>query len=246
MLVLQLDPDAAAALGPHRARAGWRICEEAGGLWLRCPAEDSDAAAALPCLGRYRLDGSGERLIPAGGTLPVVASPGGPWVKLADWLTPKPPSSVLPGRVARRLVVRLSRSGVEQPAATVLTDLRTLTTWAESASRVRMRELKFAASSDGRVLVRGTPLPAVSGLAFYVRGALLLPCGWELVAPLRADWVERSLSLPKDATALLHDDARVEVISQEGFAPLTLAALRLTAESLIIFTPPGLPRSNIF
>lgn len=246
MTVLQLESDAAAALGRHRGRAGWEICEDGDGLWLRCPAGDVEATAALPCLGRYRLDAAGERLIPVGGTLPVAAAPTGPWVLLADWLPLEPPSSLLPGRVAGRLGVSLWRSGGEQPAAAVLTDLRTLTSWAESASRGRMGVLKFAASGGGRVLVCGSPLPAVSGRPFYCQGALLLRCGWEFAPPLRADWVERSLSLPRDATALVHEDARVEVICQEGFAPLTLAALRITLDALTN-SPSGnrLPDTNV-
>lgn len=240
MLVLQLSPDAAALLCPHRTRAGWEICQAGESLWLRCPDQSSarEKTAALPCTGRFRADAAG-RLIPWSGTLPVGRMPEGPWEALAVWLTVAPPAAVLPGRSQARVEVKLERSTLEQTPAALLVNLDDLLAWAETASRLRLGKLKFAVSAtDGRTLVTGTPLPPVPGVACYFHGRLTLPCGWDFAPPLWPAWVEQSLALPQGALALLDPAGRVEILEQESFTALSLSALRRTRQSL---PPPPHP-----
>lgn len=241
MLVLQLPVDAASLLGPHRMRDGWEIRQEEDRLWLRCPDGARDATAALPCTARYHADHAG-RLIPWTGTLPVARMPEGPWEALSAWLTAGPPSALLPGRSQSRVEIRLERSSRERVPSALLLDPDSLLAWAETASRLRLSGLKFAASAStsggGRALVTGTPLPPVPGTACYFHGRLLLPCGWDFPPPLWPAWVEQCLSLPQGALALLDPAGRVEILEQEGFTPLTLAAVRRTLAAL----PPSSPR----
>lgn len=244
-------------LGPHRKRGGWEVCETetetAEGitgarrkLWLRCPDRDTaeELMAGLPCAGRYRVGTSGS-LVPLGKKLPVGRVPAGPWVKLMDWLKVEGPQAVLPGRCQGKVEVRLERSGREEPAAGLLMSLEMLTAWAESASRLRMGRLRFAVSGFGnsrgagtnaddgpRALVLGEPPPSAPGQACYARGRLLLPCGWDFTPPVVAAWVEESLALPPGAVALLDPSGSVEMLEQESFAPLSLAAVRRTCQGL--------------
>jgi hypothetical protein len=229
--LLLLPPESTASLGPHRTRAGWEICEDGPRLWLRIPDGAESQTASLPALARYRID-SRQRLIPLNATLPVGLSPAGPWQPLTEFLSVPPPAPLLPGRTPGRVDISLSRSSHEVEPAALLANVDDLLAWANQASRLRLSRLTFAASSDGRVLVRGTPLPPVPGSAHYFQGRLALPCGWELTAPLLPVWVEESLALPTGAIALLLPEGGIEMLGQESFTPLSLAALRRTHEAL--------------
>jgi hypothetical protein len=233
MLLLHLSPGCAASLAPHRTRQGWEAAEGADGLWLRCPETPASrqATAALPCFGRYRQDAGGG-LIPDRGTLPSAPAPAGPWQPLREYLAIKPLPARLPGRTAAAVPLALERSSREVPAEALLVSLTALKAWAEGASRLRLARLAFAAAADGRALVTGTPLPPVPGQACYRDDGLVLPCGWSLAAPLRAAWVRQALAPAPGALVLIDPQAHVEIISQEAFVPLTLAALRRTAGAL--------------
>ncbi len=231
MIVLQLPADSHARLGQHRTQSGWEICEENQALWLRLPEEAVARAAALPSLARYRVDVR-QRLIPLLGSLPTGLLPLGPWQSLEDFLTIAAPPAVLPGRQQGKLEITLTRSSCETEPTALLARLEDLTAWADKASRLRLGRLSFAAAADGRVFVRGTPLPSVPGIPWYFQGNLALPAGWEFALPLRPAWVERALLPAPGSIALVDPDGCMEIIGQEGFAPLTLAALRRTTAAL--------------
>ncbi len=232
MIVLQLPADSAARLGPYRTQSGWEVCEENQTLWLRLPVEAAESAAALPCLARYRVDAR-QRLIPLHGSVPTGLLPVGPWQSLEVFLTIVPPAAVLPGRQQGKLGITLTRSSCEIEPTALLASLADLAAWAGRASRLRLNRLTFAAAADGRVFVRGTPLPSVPGTPWYFQGNLALPAGWEFVPPLRPAWVERVLLPAPGSIGLVEPDGHVELIGQEGFAPLTLAALRRTTAALL-------------
>jgi len=233
MFVFHLSPGTLSALGPPRTRPGWEICEAGEALWLRCPETpaEAEATSALPVLARYRTD-SQDRLIPWQGSLPVALVPAGPWQALTDYLEVTPFPARLPGRNQQRVTVTLSPSPHETEPTALLAGLADLLVWADQASRLRLGRLKFAAARDGRVLVIGTPLPPIPGTACYFQGALGLPCGWDVAAPLQAGWVGQSLALPPGAMALLDPAGGVEIISLEAIIPLSLAALRRTGAAM--------------
>ncbi len=231
MLLLRLHADDAAALGPHRTSAGWALCEDGGALWLQCPDTAEADCAALPCAGRYRSDAGG-LLTPLHGSLPVARAPAVPWLPLAETLTVQPVMPVMPGRTRERPGISLVRTGNEAPAQALLLPLPVLAAWVENAPRLRLERLQFAAAADGRTFVRGVPLPPVPGAPYYFCGTLALPCGWDFAPHVWAGWVEKSLAVPAEALALVHEDSRIEMIGAEGFAPLTLAAVRRTLVTL--------------
>jgi len=227
MLILRLARKDAAALAPHRTRADWGLCADGDALWLRCPADSEAACAALPCVARYRSDARG-LLTPLPGTVPVAAAPPGPWRALTDFLTIQPAAAAMPGRGAGKVAVALVRSEETQPAEALLLSVPDLLPWVEQAPRVRLERLQFAAAADGRAFVRGRPLPQLAGAAFYFRGALAVPCGWDFAPHVWPGWLEQAIGLAPGMAALVHEDAQMEVIGAEGFTPLTLAAVRRT------------------
>ncbi len=186
-------------------------------------------------MARYRSDARG-LLTPLDGCVPVAQAPAGPWMPLAEILPVQSAVPGFPGRTRQRVEVALVRAGREQPAQALLLPLAELLPWVEQAPRIRLERLQFAAAADGRAFVKGTPLPPVAGTAFYFAGAMALPCGWEFAPHLWHGWVEKALAVPSGCMALVHSDARIELIGAEGFAPLTLAAVRRTLAA----APPSL------
>lgn len=231
MLLLVFSTTDASALAPHRTRAGWTACVEDGALWLRCPVADAAECAALPAVARYRCH-DGARLTPLAGRVPVAPAPAGPWLPLTEMLPVQSAAPCFPGRTRQRLEVSLVRTEREQPAQAVLLPLAVLLPWVEQAPRIRLERLQFAAAADGRAFVKGTPLPQVPGAAYYFAGAMALPCGWDFAPHLWHGWVEKALAIPAGGLCLVHEDARLELIGAEGFAPLTLAAVRRTLAAL--------------
>lgn len=231
MLLLHLDPADATTLGPYRTRAGWELCAMEESIWIRCPESALEECANLPCRGRYRSDNSG-RLTPLDATVPVMMAPGEEWQPLIESILILPVASRMPGTPRERVELSLVRSERETTADALLLSLEELAVWVEQAPRVRLDRLRFAAAPDGRALVIGTPLPPVPGTPHYLCGALALPCGWGFAPHLWPAWVDKSLSLPSGAMALIHENARIEVVGQEGLSPLTLAAIRCTQHGI--------------
>ena len=227
MLLLQMAIEDVSALGPFRTQAGWELHADAASVWVRCPVSAADDCAGLPCRGKYRVDAQG-CITPWQGTVPVGNAPGGPWQALSDFLTVTAPVSGMPARARARLEITLQRSARVRTAESLLLEMSELAAWVERAPKVRLQRLKFAAAADGRALVLGSPLPPLPGVAHYHWGTMAIPCGWEFASHVWPGWVESSLALPKGALALVGSDARLEIIGEEGFTPLTLAAVRLT------------------
>ena len=200
-------------------------------LWLRCPESDAPRTASLPCSARFRTNVAGD-LVPLAGRVAVRRAPTGPWAALVDFLTPLPPRPVLPATACAGIEVSLVPSSAAAPARALLATLEALTEWAAAAPRARQARLVFAAAPDGSAIVRGTPLPAVPGTPLHCRGALLLPCGFDLSAHLDASWVEAVLALPTGAMALFTPDGRCHRLEAEAFVPFSLAALRRTTRTL--------------
>lgn len=227
MLFLQLAATDATSLAPHRTKAGWDVSVVEDCIWLRCPDQALVECASLPCLGRYRSSPAGQ-LIPLQATLPVMNSPAGPWQPLREFISIPPTPAGMPGRTRDKIRVRLVRSDRVAPAEALLLPVTELAAWTGQASRLRMEKLRFAASPDGRAFVIGHPLPPVPGVPYYKIENLALPCGWDFAPSIWRGWVKEVLAVPTDGLALVHEDARIEIIGAEGFTPLTLAAMRRT------------------
>jgi MoxR-vWA-beta-propeller ternary system domain bpX2 len=231
MMVFAFHLPDAPSLAPHRTRAGWSACVENNALWLRCPDADAAECAALPAVARYRSDARG-LLTPLEGTVPVAQAPAGPWLPLTEIFAVQSATPNYPGRTRQRLDISLVRTEREQPAQALLLPLAELLPWVELAPRIRLERLQFAAAADGCAFVKGTPLPPVPGAAFYFAGAMALPCGWDFAPHLWHGWVEKALAIPAGGLCLVQEDVRLELIGAEGFAPLTLAAVRRTLAAL--------------
>ena len=223
-------------LGAARAIPGLLAAQDApdGRYWLRglpASAPLPPAVRALPAQVRYQLDAAGwlfepGRLAPAG-RLPAL-----PWQPIAELLPLEVPPAALPGQGAPRYVPRLLPATQPAPSVALLATLPAWLRYAETAPEIRLQPLRFAAAADGRVLVLGTPLPPLPGQELWQRGALLLPAGHDLEAPVLAALLAERLATATGSWVLFAPDGGYELLAQGQLVAASRAAVRLTASTL--------------
>lgn len=226
-----IAPEDERCLGRLRLCPSLSLCRFEGRLWLRGSELQSLAAElAAPSSARwYRLDARG-RMIPLGKRVPVGPAPPGPWSPLVAALAVEAPVAALPGRLTGQGEARLALATEERPAAMVLLGFDAWADFALSAAALRLAPLSFALSGDGRVAVRGQPLPPLPGQRLWVDGCLALPLGRELRPALDAASWRLALGLAPDELALFSDDGSYERLAASGFVDASRAAVRASRE----------------
>ena len=217
------DANAAARL---RLRPGVVAAVVDDALWLRGDRWGTglerllDHAAPLAI---YRLDGT--RLTPIGHLLATNDLPNADWRPLAELLPIDVPPALSPAAV-KRMPLRLMRSGVEKPAAALLTDFDAFAAWCDTAPAIRLKPLRIALQRP-RVLVIGTPLPPLAGVALYEAAGILVPCGYALSPAVDAASLRVLLSLSSGDLALFDDTGWCRVPA-DAVANVSRSAIRMT------------------
>jgi hypothetical protein len=229
--VVRLDPSGAAALGELRLVEGLEICQTPDGLWLRGDELDEAlelALRSLPGGRRYFVLDDGQ-LVPCGKRVPAARLPQGEWKALRAWLAPSAPIAHLAGQSNNRAAISLVRGGPQTEPEMLLTARQAWIDWAATAPQARLDRLEVAASSDGRVLVRGRPLPPIHGEALVVQSGVAAPAGWTCHPAVDAPTVRDALGLIDDEIALLWPDGSWERIPHGSFtrASRTMKAAEL-------------------
>jgi hypothetical protein len=228
---VRLDLAQLESAAPLRLRRDVDACDADGWLWLRgdelTPELDLELRK-LPAVARYAVSRDGElteagRRVPSGQRLPAAG-----WSPLAARLVLRPQPAALPGHAPPRVPLRLERTSAEHPANLLLTTIDTWAQYAEGAPAVRLRPLRFAAASDGRVLVAGSPLPPLAGRRCVERNGIAVPAGFT-VSPVTDPGVLRALlGLAAGDVALFDPDGRYERVPGVTFTRATRGAARAT------------------
>jgi hypothetical protein len=222
----------AAAVGLLRTTPGIRACAVEGQVWLRGDAWDDSLVLALRCLPgarRYAVADDGQ-LRTLGSRVPTGQLPAGPWTALPEWLRPELPSAAMPRGVPRRVPLKLVRSAEEQPATIVIVSLQAWYEYATHCPHVRLDRWQFAASAEGRVLVRGLPLPPLPGEQYVVSESIALPAGWRLDPPIDAAALRPLLQLNEHDLALMQLDGTWQRLTANDFVRASRSAVRATRE----------------
>ena len=222
----------ASSLAALRLNSGIEVGEDSATIWLRGQRGDEALAAklsALPARSRYEWLSSNQlrridRRIPSHG-FPAVQ-----WQSLNAWLQIEMPSAAIPAEPPRPVPLRLVRSNDEQEPELLLTQLDELIGFASTAARVRLERLQFAANDAGEVLVRGRPLPPVSGRRFVLHGGVAVPAGFSWEPNVSADALIRRFAVASDALVVWHEDNTFTRLHSEQFVPLSRSALRATRQ----------------
>jgi hypothetical protein len=220
----------AGALAPLRVVPQLEAASSPQTVWLRGPPADGSLAAALfslPATARYeRLPD--DRLRPWNSRIPSERMPDLTWVPLAQWCQVSWPARRPAGQPPHPVRLHLVPSADEKPADLLLTELDTWTQFATKAAQVRLGPLKFAASGDRRVLVRGTPLPPLPGQRWVLYRSLAVPAGfsWEPAVPVEV--VEHLFGASPEGLILWPIDGAVGFLHSDQFVPASRAAARAT------------------
>jgi hypothetical protein len=229
-MIMVLSQADKAALGTVRCLPGLQAAEDEGCIWVRgipLPEKIDLRIRQLPGLHTYLLDAD-NYLFPPGGLTPVGKLKPLNWVALSQYVTIELPVSALPGTITQQHAIRLVPSGRSQPGNALLTDLDTWKTYGEQAPLIRLQQTQFAVSATNKVLVIGSPLPALPGKEYVLHDTLLLPCGYEFDPPAISNLVITRLDPSKGSLLLFDIDGRWEKVPKESFVRSTRSAIRFT------------------
>lgn len=229
---IRVHKDHALACGALRLRGGIEACPDASGdiFWLRGPELSEDLAHDLRKLaadGIFNVWDDGA-VLREGCRLPIDRLPATGWQPLDRWLSPVAQSTVPAATLSSRLALTLERDADERPSSVLLTTLDSWAAYAQAAPSVRLSVLMMAASQDGRVIVRGTPLPSIRGMRYVESAGIAVPSGWTIRPRVDASVLASLLALGKGDLALFRTDGSFEQIPARCFARCTRAVIRQT------------------
>lgn len=222
-----------AALAAIRLISGIEVAETGKEIWLRGQrGNDSldEKLSALPANARYewlnpdqlrRMD----QRVPSGRFPPLQ------WQPLAAWLQVELPTAALPALEPRPVSLHLIRSTEEREPELLLTDIDAFQKFASQAAQVRLNCLQFAAADDGRVVVRGKPLPPLPGRRFVIHGGVAVPSGFAWQPAVSPEVLVRRFAVSGDALVLWNEDGTITRLHGEQFIPVSRSAVRTTKQA---------------
>lgn len=229
------DTSSAAAL---RLLPGVEAAESADDpptLWLRGPERTDEVIAALrrvPGIEQFLLL-PGDLLASPGARVPSKRLPALVWRPIATTFALALPQALTAGDLPASVAIRVVPSVFERPAAALLTDVAAWEAWCIAAAGVRLQRLRFAACTDGRVLVRGEPLPPIArAVLLWEDDGVLVPCGLAPSPDVGGEVLRTVFGLAEGDVAVLGAGASFEVVSAAQFAPASRSAARLTRSGL--------------
>jgi hypothetical protein len=220
------------SLAACRTQAGWEVCTEDDHVWVRATEPDVALWLSLPFTGRYTVD-SGNRLVRAGQSVPSRRIPDAEWSALERWMPVSRPTS-LPGGVRPMPVaikpIRLKSEAHESDL--LVTSIETWEKWALTAPLARLDPLRFAASSDGRICVKGWPLPPIPGEAWVLHQNIALRAGFGFPPFCVPRWLASLFRLPSDSLAFWHENGTHEIVPSSTFIPASRSNVRASVEAI--------------
>lgn len=224
----------AARLAFLRAWPGVQLCVESESVWLcaeQLNEEQWDRCRQLPGAARFRVLDDGQ-LLPVGARVPKGRLPEGDWQPLAQWFELRLPQASCAKPAIGRVGLKLVRSADERPASLLLTDISRWVRHAATAPQVRLAKWSFAATAEGQVLIRGTPLPALPGERLVDYEGIVVPAGFYWSPQVDAATVRTLFNLDAGDVALWRSE-NWQRIRQSDWVQATRSAARLTYQELV-------------
>jgi hypothetical protein len=215
-----------------RLEPGIEALETADTLWLRGTASDERIdllLRQLPDAARFDVLADGQ-LRPEGKRLPHGRMPPGPWISLQTLAKFELPVATLAALPAERMPFSCVRSATTEEANVLLTNIKVWQAFGSGAPQVRLQKLMFAVASDGRVIVRGMPLPPIAGERYYEHAGIALACGWGWPHWLDHGTVRAALDIDAEDLALFSPGGTWESIPGDQFVRATRSAIRMSGE----------------
>jgi hypothetical protein len=133
--------------------------------------------------------------------------------------------------VSDKVDLRLKRSSQVATANVLQTIWPQWFQYAATAPQVRLNRWAFAVCQDQRVLIRGLPLPPLSGRRYVERDGVIIPSGWRFEPDVEPRVAARVIELDESQMALFAEDGSFERLPRSVFVQATRSAVRATNES---------------
>ena len=218
-------------LGRLRLLPGVELGETKSSYWVRGTSPIEEARLALltiPHAQLYHIDRSGLR--PWGHRLLAKPLPALTFTPLAKAIRPSLPIASYPSAQVPRVPLTLVRSDVEQQSVFLETTLTHWSEYAASAPKVRLDQWAFAVSAEGRVLVRGQPLPSLSGQQYWESDGVAIPVGWTCSPAITGSALSKLVGRATGEIVLLDEKGSVESIPADVFVRASRSSIRATAK----------------
>jgi hypothetical protein len=228
--VLVIEAKYREALSAVRGVTGLKAAGDGEFIWLwGITAGDTTnkLIVSLPILYSYTLNETG-LLFPDGSKTPTKKLPDFDWMPIKKFMPVTMPVSAMPGSAPAKMAVVLSRTGQIKETYALLVTLSDWKIYADSAPETRLRQLSFAVSAYGETLIYGQPLPNIPGRAYWRRGQMLLPAGFDFDPPVTAELIAVQLNGDQSAFMLFGADGNWQNIPLAAFQSARRSAVRLT------------------
>lgn len=230
--VLRMERRYAPTLGRVRSRADLSIGETAEHLWVRIESSTDEPLdgdlLSLPAVCFAVLEDG--QLIERGLRVPLGHLPAADWVSIAEWMTIRIEAPALAAQAPPPVRLQMEPSPDPQTTGVLVTSCEKWEQYVQTAPQIRLNPLSFAQNSDRQVVIRGTPLPPISGTYFVESDGVAVAAGWRWTPPVAANVVARLLQVAGEDLALLYADGTWERIGGEQFVPASRVAVRLSSQ----------------
>lgn len=215
-----------------RLTRGIEVLQTEDYLWLRGDSSDEETDRAVRSIAgaeRFEILDDG-RLVPVGRRVPTDVLPSGSWTAIRNRLAVELPPSTFAGRCDTPLELRLVRSTDFLEPGLLLAHWDEWCAYGVEAPQVRLDRWTFAVCADGRTLIRGVPLPPISGETYVESSGIAVPSGWRWEPSVDAETLRLVFRLSANDVALCHLDGTWERITAGDFAKATRSAIRKSDE----------------
>ena len=229
---LRMCLEDSSCLGRLRRRSGVEVCQHQDAIWVRVREISDELEVELRKLPGTRFsvlpDG---QLVRFGKLVPSGHLPDDRWVRLARWMTVQADPPALSGEVSDGIGLRIVRGGQSGESNVIVTSLERWQKYAVGAPQVRLDRWAFAINGEGKIVVRGEPLPPVQGGRFVERSGVAVEAGWTWSPRIAPDVLSEALGLASGDVALLYEDGTWDHVQAADFVRATRSAVRLSCEA---------------
>lgn len=129
--------------------------------------------------------------------------------------------------IHEKVDVKIVRSEIEKEAFALLSSIATAKEYIETAPEVRLKNLEWTVLED-KVLLFGTPLLPIKGVAFWKNKNAFLPAGFDYELPILSDIIDKKINADGQNYMLWQSDSSCVLIPKSGIKPLSISSFRNT------------------
>jgi len=129
--------------------------------------------------------------------------------------------------INEKVAVQIVKSEIEKEAFALLTSIATAKEYIETAPEVRLKNLEWIVLED-KVLLFGTPLLPIKGVAFWKNKNAFLPTGFDYELPILSAIIDKKINSDGQNYVLWQSDSSCVLISKNSVKPLSIGSFRKT------------------